>query len=284
MICMTASDLLFPAIAHVDVLAIRRNQARQRQRPIAGRLRRLPARRLGGLTGDCLGALGEVVRSAHAGRAGGPRAPGPALMLSTWVYLVRHGEVEHAAEGRFFGHTPTPRALRDRATPGRGPGAPARPRGARGGLRERPSAGPRFGGAAGRGRGDSFRSSCRRSGEASMGQWEGLTFARFGSATRRPWRVVREPRVLPVPGRREPPGPAGPRVAGARRDPRSPLRAAASPSSLTGAPTGSSSPRPWASPSAISCGLAQDYAGWSVIEYRPSAGRRPIETSPFSSI
>jgi alpha-ribazole phosphatase len=26
-------------------------------------------------------------------------------MPSTWVYLVRHGEVEHAAEGRFFGHT-----------------------------------------------------------------------------------------------------------------------------------------------------------------------------------
>ncbi len=26
-------------------------------------------------------------------------------MASTWVYLIRHGEVEHAAEGRFFGHT-----------------------------------------------------------------------------------------------------------------------------------------------------------------------------------
>jgi len=26
-------------------------------------------------------------------------------MLSTWVYLARHGEVQHAAEGRFFGHT-----------------------------------------------------------------------------------------------------------------------------------------------------------------------------------
>jgi len=26
-------------------------------------------------------------------------------MPSTWVYLIRHGEVEHAAEGRFFGHT-----------------------------------------------------------------------------------------------------------------------------------------------------------------------------------
>jgi alpha-ribazole phosphatase len=24
---------------------------------------------------------------------------------STWLYLIRHGEVEHAAEGRFFGHT-----------------------------------------------------------------------------------------------------------------------------------------------------------------------------------
>jgi broad specificity phosphatase PhoE len=26
-------------------------------------------------------------------------------MASTWVYLIRHGEVEQAAEGRFFGHT-----------------------------------------------------------------------------------------------------------------------------------------------------------------------------------
>jgi broad specificity phosphatase PhoE len=26
-------------------------------------------------------------------------------MPSTWVYLARHGEVLHAAEGRFFGHT-----------------------------------------------------------------------------------------------------------------------------------------------------------------------------------
>ena len=26
-------------------------------------------------------------------------------MASTWVYLIRHGEVEQALEGRFFGHT-----------------------------------------------------------------------------------------------------------------------------------------------------------------------------------
>ena len=26
-------------------------------------------------------------------------------MPSAWLYLIRHGEVEHAAEGRFFGHT-----------------------------------------------------------------------------------------------------------------------------------------------------------------------------------
>lgn len=26
-------------------------------------------------------------------------------MASTWLYLIRHGEVEQAAEGRFFGHT-----------------------------------------------------------------------------------------------------------------------------------------------------------------------------------
>ena len=26
-------------------------------------------------------------------------------MASTWLYLARHGEVLHAAEGRFFGHT-----------------------------------------------------------------------------------------------------------------------------------------------------------------------------------
>src|SRR5262249_40179161 len=34
-----------------------------------------------------------------------PRFPGARLMPSTWVYLARHGEVLHAAEGRFFGHT-----------------------------------------------------------------------------------------------------------------------------------------------------------------------------------
>ena len=27
------------------------------------------------------------------------------MTASTWVYLIRHGEVEGAAEGRFFGHT-----------------------------------------------------------------------------------------------------------------------------------------------------------------------------------
>lgn len=27
------------------------------------------------------------------------------MTASTWVYLIRHGEVEQAAEGRFFGHT-----------------------------------------------------------------------------------------------------------------------------------------------------------------------------------
>ena len=29
-------------------------------------------------------------------------------MASTWVYLIRHGEVEHAGEGRFFGHADVP--------------------------------------------------------------------------------------------------------------------------------------------------------------------------------
>jgi len=29
-------------------------------------------------------------------------------MAATWVYLMRHGEVEGAAEGRFFGHTDVP--------------------------------------------------------------------------------------------------------------------------------------------------------------------------------
>jgi len=29
-------------------------------------------------------------------------------MVSTWVYLIRHGEVEHAGEGRFFGHADVP--------------------------------------------------------------------------------------------------------------------------------------------------------------------------------
>ena len=29
-------------------------------------------------------------------------------MTSTWVYLIRHGEVEHAGEGRIFGHADVP--------------------------------------------------------------------------------------------------------------------------------------------------------------------------------
>ena len=94
-------------------------------------------------------------------------------MASTWVYLARHGEVLHAAEGRFFGTWTSPCRLR--AWPRRRPSGSASAR-----SRSRPST-----------RATSFapssrRRRCRRPEdrlavpplrEMAMGRWEGLTSA-----------------------------------------------------------------------------------------------------------
>ena len=96
-------------------------------------------------------------------------------MSSTWVYLARHGEVLHAAEGRFFGHTDialSPVGRAQAAALGEHlAGEPIEAVYASDLLRARESAAP--------------LASARRTDvvavpplrEMAMGRWEGLTFA-----------------------------------------------------------------------------------------------------------
>ena len=94
---------------------------------------------------------------------------------STWVYLARHGEVLHAAEGRFFGHTDvalSPAGLAQAAALGRRLGGePIAAVYASDLRRARESAAPL---AAARGTGVVAVEPLR---EMAMGRWEGLTFA-----------------------------------------------------------------------------------------------------------
>jgi broad specificity phosphatase PhoE len=96
-------------------------------------------------------------------------------MASTWVYLARHGEVLHAAEGRFFGHTDvalSPAGLLQAAALGeRLSGEPIEAVYASDLLRARQSAAPL---AAARGTDVVAVPPLR---EMDMGRWEGLTFA-----------------------------------------------------------------------------------------------------------
>jgi broad specificity phosphatase PhoE len=96
-------------------------------------------------------------------------------MASTWVYLARHGEVLHAAEGRFFGHTDvalSPAGLLQAAALGeRLSGEPIEAVYASDLLRARQSATPL---AAARGTDVVAVPPLR---EMDMGRWEGLTFA-----------------------------------------------------------------------------------------------------------
>jgi broad specificity phosphatase PhoE len=96
-------------------------------------------------------------------------------MPSTWVYLVRHGEVLHAAEGRFFGHTDialSPAGLVQAAALAERLGVePIEAVYASDLLRAQQSAGPL---AAARGMGVIAVPPLR---EMAMGRWEGLTFA-----------------------------------------------------------------------------------------------------------
>ena len=96
-------------------------------------------------------------------------------MASTWVYLARHGEVLHAAEGRFFGHTDialSPGGLAQAAALGERLGAePIEAVYASDLLRAQQSAAPL---AAARGTSVVSVPTLR---EMAMGRWEGLTFA-----------------------------------------------------------------------------------------------------------
>lgn len=96
-------------------------------------------------------------------------------MASTWVYLARHGEVLHAAEGRFFGHRDvalSPTGLAQAAALGGRLGAePIQAVYASDLLRAQQSAAPL---AAARGTGVVAVPPLR---EIAMGRWEGLTFA-----------------------------------------------------------------------------------------------------------
>jgi broad specificity phosphatase PhoE len=96
-------------------------------------------------------------------------------MASTWIYLARHGEVLHAAEGRFFGHTDialSPVGRAQAAALGERLGAePIEAVYASDLQRARESAAPL---AAARGTDVVALPPLR---EMAMGRWEGLTFA-----------------------------------------------------------------------------------------------------------
>ena len=96
-------------------------------------------------------------------------------MASTWVYLARHGEVLHAAEGRFFGHTDvalSPAGVAQVAALAERLGGEAiEAVYASDLLRARQSAAPL---AAARGASVATVPPLR---EMAMGRWEGLTFA-----------------------------------------------------------------------------------------------------------
>jgi alpha-ribazole phosphatase len=96
-------------------------------------------------------------------------------MPSTWVYLARHGEVLHATEGRFFGHTDvalSPAGLAQAAALGERLAAePIEAVYASDLLRAQQSAAPL---AAARETGVVAVPPLR---EMAMGRWEGLTFA-----------------------------------------------------------------------------------------------------------
>jgi alpha-ribazole phosphatase len=97
------------------------------------------------------------------------------VSASTWLYLIRHGEVEHAAEGRFFGHTDVALSATGLAQveslARRLAAEPIEAVYASDLQRARQTAGPL---AAARGVAATLVPALR---EVAMGRWEGLTFA-----------------------------------------------------------------------------------------------------------
>ena len=194
-------------------------------------------------------------------------------MASTWVYLARHGEVLHAAEGRFFGHMDialSPAGLAQAALGERLGAEPIEAVYASDLLRAQQSAAP--------------LAAARRTGvmavpplrEMAMGRWEGLTFAEIRA--REPElcdRWLADPFAMPFPDgegladlqaralpafRRVVERHAGRRIAVVAHGGTNRVILA----EALGLPLGNI------------FRLAQDYAAWSLIEYRapvPSSTR-----------
>ena len=190
-------------------------------------------------------------------------------MASTWVYLARHGEVLHAAEGRFFGHTDvalSPAGFEQAAALGACLAAePIEAVYASDLLRAQQSAAPL---ATARGTGVVAVPPLR---ELAMGRWEGLTFTEI--RIREPElcdRWLADPFVTPFP----------------EGEGLSDLRARAVPAfrkvverhaggRIAVVAHGGTNRVILAEALGLPLGnifrLAQDYAAWSLIEYR-SAG------------
>ena len=188
------------------------------------------------------------------------------MTASTWVYLARHGEVVHAAEARFFGHTDvslSPAGLVQAAALAEClRGEPIDAVYASDLLRARQSAAPL---AAVRGTGVVTVPSLR---EIGMGRWEGLTFAEIRAQEPELCdRWLADPFAIPFPDGEGLPD----------------LRARALPAlrGLVERHTGGRIAivahggtnrvilgEAMGLPLEKIMGLAQDYAGWSVIEYR----------------
>jgi broad specificity phosphatase PhoE len=187
-------------------------------------------------------------------------------MSATWIYLARHGEVLHAAEGRFFGHTDvalSPAGVAQAATLAACLRTePIEAVYASDLLRARQSAAP--------------LADARRTGvitlpplrEIAMGRWEGLTFAEI--RTREPElcdRWLAAPFAIPFPdgeGLADVRARAVPAVralidrhAGGRI---AVVAHGGTNRVILGEALGL--------PLANILRLAQDYAGWSLIEYR----------------
>jgi alpha-ribazole phosphatase len=187
-------------------------------------------------------------------------------MTSTWVYLARHGEVLHAAEGRFFGHTDvalSPAGVAQAAAlGGRLAAEPIEAVYASDLLRARQSAAQL---AAAVGRNVVAVAALR---EMAMGRWEGLTFAEIRA--REPElcdRWLAEPFVMPFP--------EGESVADLRARAMPALRGIVERHAgrrIAVVAHGGTNRVILAEALGLPLGdifrLAQDYAAWSLIEYR----------------
>jgi broad specificity phosphatase PhoE len=191
------------------------------------------------------------------------------MTASTWIYLARHGEVLHAGEGRFFGHTDvslSPAGLvQVDALAERLRGEPIDAVYASDLLRARQSAAPL---AEARGTSVVPVPPLR---EIAMGRWEGLTFAEIRA--REPElcdRWLAQPFAIPFPGGEG----LGDVQARALPAIRALVERHAGGRIAVVAHGGTNRVilgEALGLPLANILRLAQDYAGWSLIEYRDGA-------------